>query len=238
MGCKIKMGVLRRMFRLAVVTCLLFIACDDSNDASFQIYTANFDFSDGDEGWTGDFCGYAEDVPDSTFQWTFSHTQLPAESGSTSGALLLSAVSPSQSIFMFMKKKITGFRPNTDYTVVFDVQFITDIRGQQQIEVKAGASTIEPKKVVDDGQFVLNIDQGPAYEDGENLAYLGTVADAGNNYYAYNTYKFSNNINKPFTVRSNSKGEIWMILGSNSLYDQLCAIYYTNVNIVFSTSDL
>jgi hypothetical protein len=42
--------------------------------------------------------------------------------------------------------------------------------------------------------------------------------------------------NQPMIVRSNSKGELWLVIGTDSDYEGLTSIYYTGVNVVLSIS--
>jgi hypothetical protein len=43
--------------------------------------------------------------------------------------------------------------------------------------------------------------------------------------------------NAPFIARSNSKGEIWLIIGTDSGFEGTTTLYYTRINVVFSASN-
>jgi hypothetical protein len=58
----------------------------------------------------------------------------------------------------------------------------------------------------------------------------------------YNTQGYAlitrnNAVNAPFIARSNSNGEIWLIIGTDSAFEGITTLYYTRVNVVFSTSN-
>jgi hypothetical protein len=42
---------------------------------------------------------------------------------------------------------------------------------------------------------------------------------------------------KPLIVKTNSKGELWLIVGTDSGYEGVTTIYYTSISVVLSTSE-
>jgi hypothetical protein len=146
---------------------------------------------------------------------------------------------------MFMKKKLTGLSPNTDYTVVFDVELAsnaplgyTGIGGApgDGVFLKAGASGMEPKKVIESGRYTFNLDKGNQANAGLMATMLGNIATPENSTdYALITRSNASSYAAPFIARSNGDGEIWLFVGTDSGFEGVTTVYYTRVNVVFST---
>ena len=146
---------------------------------------------------------------------------------------------------MFMKTKVSDLSPNTDYTLVFEVELASNapkgavgIGGApgESVFLKAGAAAMEPKKVIEENQYTLNVDKGNQSAPGEIAIVLGDIA------VSYDTQDYAlinrhNTGNTPFIARSNSKGEIWLIVGTDSGFEGTTTVYYTRVNVVFSATN-
>ena len=146
---------------------------------------------------------------------------------------------------MFMKRKISDLSPNTDYTLVFEVELASNapkglagIGGApgESVFLKAGAASTEPKKVIEDNQYALNVDKGNQNTPGEMAIVLGDIA------VSYDTQDYAlitrNNTEKtPFIARSNSKGEIWLLVGTDSGFEGTTTVYYTRINVVLSSTN-
>src|SRR5512134_962600 len=75
----------------------------------------------------------------------------------------------SDDLFIYIKKKFTGFAPNQDYLLTFSVTFLTDapagcvgVGGApgEAVFLKAGAAPVEPLTVAVDTEYRMNIDKG------------------------------------------------------------------------------
>ena len=150
---------------------------------------------------------------------------------------MLSCNNVSGDVFMFVKKKIEGLRPNTSYNVAYEIQLSSNAVAGQGIILKGGASELEPKKVIENGYYVLNIDKGSDTTSGENVISFGDIG-ASNPVTAYNsTVKGNLNSYTPFITRTNSRGELWLVLGTDSLFEGTTTVYFTNIGLVFSVSE-
>jgi hypothetical protein len=93
---------------------------------------------------------------------------------------MLSGYNLSKDLFMYVKKRITGLRPNTDYTITFQVELASDLNtassgGSGSVSLKAGATQSEPKSVIEAGYYVMNIDKGNEASAGEDMMSLGIL---------------------------------------------------------------
>ncbi|WP_381523487.1 hypothetical protein [Spirosoma soli] len=137
-----------------------------------------------------------------------------------------------------MKKKLTGLQPNTDYKLVFDVELPSayadnsvGIGGSpgSSVFLKAGASAVEPKKQLKDDFYEINIDKGSQSEGGRDAVLLGNIG-AGEDVTDYKLITRSNT-DDPLTARTNDKGELWLIVGTDSGYEGLTTLYYSSVKV-------
>jgi len=225
---------------------LLFLfGCSLSGNQGINIFSYVVEFKDGQQGWTGDFTGYPAGEQDSIeYDLQFAYTDLPANLGN-SKAIMLSGDNHNDSLFMFIKKKVTGLYPQTEYALAFEVEFASNaptgaigINGApgESVLLKAGASAPEPKKLVDGNNCVLNIDKGNQTIQGEDMIILGDIAVSPNTT-EFTLITRNNSANytiAPFTARTNSKGELWLIIGTDSGYKGLTTIYYTRINAILT----
>jgi hypothetical protein len=140
---------------------------------------------------------------------------------------------------MFIKKKIDGLLPNKNYNISLEIEFATNapsgaigVGGApgEGVAIKAGTSTFEPLKVIDnsDNWYRMNIDKGNQQIDGNDMKKIGDFSNGTD----LNTYKLKTlkTIN-PLNIKSNSNGEIWLIIGTDSGYESTTTIFYNMIKV-------
>ena len=219
---------------------MISVSCSlNSREDGIEIFSINYAFTQGDQGWQADFTDYpvgATIESDSIYHW---NAQLVGSQPNldAAGAYMLSCNNVNGDIFMFLKRRVSGLRPNTYYSVVYEISLCSDAAAGQGIVLKAGASDLEPKKVIENGYYVLNIDKGANTTSGE---YAVSFGDIGSNYTGekYNRItKGNSNSSDPFLTKTNSKGELWLVVGTDSLFEGPTSVYFYNINLVFSASE-
>ena len=233
---------------LVMILMIPFLGCDLSGaESGIMVFSNSFDFSKSQSEWTVDFTDYPAGVEDSAlYELRFAYTNRPENLGANKMSMMLSGSNHSDDLFMFMKRKITNLAPNTDYAIVFEVELASNapagavgIGGSpgESVFLKAGASATEPKKVIEGNLFSLNIDKGNQSSQGENSIVLGNIAVGyDTKEYALITRNNADANNTPFVAKSNSKGELWLIVGTDSGFEGTTTIYYTRISVVFSTT--
>ena len=228
-----------------VMLSIVLASCSLSKDeGSILVTSYSNDFAVSQNDWQADFSDFPAGVDDSTFyELKFAYADRPANLG-PGKSIMLSGNNHSDDLFMFMKKKLTGFSPNTDYTVVFDVELASNApRGYlgaggapgESVFLKAGASGMEPKKVIESNQYTFNLDKGNQSSAGLMATVLGTIATIeSSSDYALITRSNASSNAAPFIARSNSNGEMWLFVGTDSGFEGITTVYYTRVNVVFS----
>ncbi len=207
--------------------------------SSAQTFT--YDFAAGYDGWTGDFADYPPS--DSVlYELAFSRTTLPAPLNTSKQALMITGKNHSDDLFMFLKKKITGLLPNTTYTIKIEIECASraptngfGVGGApgEGVILKAGATLIEPVKVVQEDHYRMNINkanQGLPGPDMDTIGHVG-VADTTT------VFAFINRSNAGhlFTLTTNASGEAWICIGSDSGFEATTTLYYSKITLTFTS---
>jgi hypothetical protein len=82
----------------------------------------------------------------------------------------------------------------------------------------------------------MNIDKGSLNESGNDMIAIGNIATPSGSYTQI-TRTNSTNLNSPFRVKSNSRGEIWLIVGTDSGSSGKTTLYYSKINLTLSASN-
>ena len=192
-------------------------------------------------GWGGDFADYK--IKDSVLcDLKIESTALPSNLSVNQKSIKISGTNWGDNLFMFLKKKVSGLKPNADYTVVFEVELASDAplgsaKGDS-VFLKVGAISQEPKAIKEGDYYRMNINKGVGYVGGSDMVVIGTI---GTSYNAqgYSLIQKSNDTNSstPYILgHTNDKGELWLIVGTDSTYRGFSSIYYTSVTVVISIS--
>lgn len=226
---------------VSVLTVLLFTlaGCEkDGNLIDPKEFT--FTFINNTEGWVGGFADYPnEPNVEDFYELEFSHSTLPSPLNTSEGALRQSGNNHSDDLFMFVKKKLTGLAPNANYKIAIEIEIATNAKSGavgvggapgENVFIKAGATTNEPIKVlnVSENHYRMNIDKGDQMQDGENMKLIGDFANGTD----LSVYKFKSlRTTNPINVTSNSNGELWVIVGTDSGFEATTTIYYNSIKV-------
>ena len=224
-------------------TLILALAGCENNDQTNEVEPTEYiyNFKEDSEDWTAGFADYPNEAnAEEFYELEFYHSMLPSPLRITDGALKQAGNNHSDDLFMFVKKKITELVPYRTYNISMEIEFAsnasngaTGIGGSpaEDVFIKAGASTSEPLKVLDNSEnyYRMNIDKGNQAQDGANMKLIGDFAN-GTESSAYNlvTLKTMNSI----SVESNSNGEIWLVVGTDSGFEGTTVIYYNKIKAI------
>lgn len=201
--------------------------------------TFNENFAGGYNGWTGDFADYP--VNDSVFyQLEFTRENLPSPLNQQEFGLKTKGNNHSDDLFMFIKKKITGLNPNSNYQLIMEVTFASKaptnaigIGGPpgEGVTLKAGASITEPKKIIEYGDYRMNIDKGNQSQSGKDMEAIGHVGISDTTS-VFNLKTLSNSAT-PRIIQTGPSGEIWVCFGTDSGFEGTSTIFYHTINLEF-----
>ena len=226
-------------FPFFLVFLIIFSGCTN-DEPELQIITKDFDFNVEEYEWAPGFADYPADSADSVqFELKYAYTE-PVVSKLTKRSIMLSGNNVNKDLFMYIKKRIDGLRPNTDYTLTFSVELASDANLIQpasgSVFLKAGATHGEPKTVIEAGQYAMNIDKGDGATSGADLVSLGDLLTQGN-YAGYTLITRTNTMaNNRYVAKTNSDGELWLIVGTDATVEGTAKVFYTRITVVFSAS--
>lgn len=208
--------------------------------ASTKAQTFTYDFTTGYDGWSGDFADYP--IGDSIFyELEFTRTTLPLPLNSSKYALKISGNNHSDDLFMFIKRKINGLLPNTTYRIEMEVEFASNaptnmfgVGGApgEGVTMKAGATLIEPIKTIVTGGYRMNIDKANQTVPGTDMDTIGHVGVSDTT--TVFTLIQRSNTSHAFTITTNSAGEVWICIGSDSGFEATTTLFYNSITLNFT----
>jgi len=211
-------------------------ACDDNEEIIRSGIVIDSDFEQNNNNWTADLAEYSTATDTSIIEFRSGRTSLPEPLDKKRTAFMLQSHNRSDDMFMFLKRKVNGLKANQTYTVVFNVELGTKYPAGgigaggspgSSVYLKAGASTIEPAKKLEDGFYHFNLDKGAQSQEGKDLFVLGNISNGLDK----EDYKIvqRDNAAKPVEVKADANGEIWLCVGTDSGYEGLTRLYYDKI---------
>jgi len=210
---------------------------------AFSVSTSyEFNFENSNQHWLGDFADYPKDS-ETFYELSFGWENIPGEQSLYKKGLFLSGINHSDDLFMFVKTEVAGLKNDTNYMVTITVDLLSNVpEGQvgiggaegEAVYVKAGASTIEPLKILSGDQYLLNVDKGNQHTSGTNAVVIGDLANPLVNPLkrTYEVLSF-NNIAMPLYVKSDHAGKMWIFVGTDSGFEGFTKYYVGKVKVNF-----
>lgn len=220
----------------------LLVACDNSNPLTSNEITFVSDFTTGNDNWKGGFADWHPPYSGNDWNFVYERTKLPQPLPQEKYAMHIGGMNRSDDLFMFMKKEIKGLSPNQQYEIVFELEIAsnapTDAMGvggpPNALYIKAGAVLVEPDTLYNKEQnlFVMkNIEKGTQSVAGKDVKLLGDIGVAkGQTQYAI--IKRDNKSN-PHIIKTNSTGNVWVLIGTDSAFEGRSDLYYSRIKITF-----
>lgn len=239
----IKLNILQSMRYVYILLFLALLVNLCSRDEAGKI-EFTYTFESGTEGWTVGYSDYPAGLSDDDslilYEMSYGHSLLPAVIVPPQGGIRIRGHNRSDDLFMFIKKEIKGLSPDTWYAVDFEIEIASNaptnaagIGGApgEGVTLKAGIADHEPENIIDDGNWYrLNIDKGNQQQGGEDVTVLGNigVSDTTTVYTLINRKS-----TVPLVKKSDSSGNLWVLIGTDSGFEGLTELYYSAVRILF-----
>lgn len=192
-----------------------------------------YHFANGSLGWSADFADYPAGQEE-FYELAYDFAKLPSYLVKNRFALRLNGNNHSDDLCMFLRKKVTGLKPNTKYQVRFAVTIASNapkdaigVGGApgESVVVKTGVSLIRPVAEPDPDNRRLNIDIGDLVTGGADamvIGHLGVDTPVEAPKYRFKTL---NNHDKPFSFRSDETGNAWLFFATDSGYESTSRVY-------------
>jgi hypothetical protein len=225
-----------------LLTLLCLLSCGDKGPATPAATTLSYSFETGDEGWQAGFADYPAGLTSSDsldlYKFAYGWSVLPASVQPRQYGIRLRAANRSDDVFMFLKKKVTGLVPDTDYRILLETELASNaptnaigIGGApgEAVTVKLGATQNEPKTVRDAQQWYrMDIDKGNQTQAGKDMLVAGHigVSDTTTTHAV-----IRRNSPAPLTRRSSPTGELWLIVGTDSGFEGTTELWWANIKV-------
>lgn len=203
--------------------------------------TRQYDFRNGAQGWKHGFSDYANEI--GTGDIDGGIRRLPKEIGTGTGYLLYGN-NHSDDLWMFLTRRLgqgDGVAVNQSYMVEYRIVFASDagtgcagIGGApgEAVTLKAGAATKRPDVVVIDGYRTFTADKGNQTTGGRDASVAGNVANGGP---CNGPYRSITRLHQhKGIVRSSASGDLWLIVGTDSGYEGITALYYQRMSVTLT----
>jgi hypothetical protein len=195
----------------------------------------NFSFAENFAGWEPAYADHSLGQ-EASIDFAFGHERLPTPLDDRSGVYLQS-MNVADDVFMYVSRLLDGLAADARYRVELSITLATNappgcvgIGGApgEAVTIKAGATRVRPDNVVEQGFVRPNFDKGNQSESGRDVIAIGDFAQAvpAGDCVAplYSRKTLSTDSDGP-VVTSDSRGRLWLILGTDSGYEGLTRIY-------------
>ncbi|QHW00167.1 hypothetical protein [Spirosoma endbachense] len=237
MTTKIRIRWVWKAAHLVTLTTLLGLGgCRDQNadisDSTFLVVT---DFAKGADNWKADYSDYQLNEADS-LHFVSGIRSLPMPLDTTRKAFLVGSTNASDDLFMFLKRKLSGLRPTTNYQIAYELELASKYPAQSvgiggspglALHLKVGASAVEPVKVAKNQGYYLNLDKGDQATGGKDVILIGDASnDSADDRYRL-VRRFSQG--KNLMAQTDKNGALWLVVGTDSGYEGRTDIYYSRI---------
>jgi hypothetical protein len=204
-----------------------------------QAVTRTTDFRNGLDGWAGAFADYSDEHADMQLDWDLR--PLPHELEQDGTGFYIQGMNRSDDLLMYLTRQIDGLKPNTMYQVRFDITLASNagtgcggIGGApgESVYLKAGATAETPTRSTDDeGLWRASFDHGQQSQGGRDASVVDTIEngnpEACGDDAAYATLRKKHV--HTHLVRSDGQGRLHLIVGTDSGFEGLTALYYQQI---------
>jgi hypothetical protein len=237
------------MIALVILTIL---SSTVSAQESASPVSKSFDFRNGALGWQAGFARYAPATDkDGFYQLLAEVRSLPSELGINGTGFYIQGNNHSDDLFMFMKRRLDpadGIVAGQAYQVNFTLVFASNAQSGcvgiggspgDSVFLRAGASPAEPQALLDTSPLFsylrMNVDEGSRNQDGIAASTTGTIANGVPCDSAPKEFiSIQRNHQHRTVVNANSRGELWLLVGTDSGFEGLTALYYQRIDVTLT----
>lgn len=214
--------------------------------------SVTFDFRNGALGWQAGFADYPPTTDKNGFYELLADVRtLPAELGVNGTGFYIQGNNHSDDLFMYMKRRLNsadGIVAGQTYQISFTLVFASraqsgcfGIGGSpgDSVGLKAGASPAEPIALFDASpQFSwlrMNVGKGGPNQGDIAASTTGSIANGIPCGSAPNSYVSIQRTHQHTSlVNANSRGELWLLIGTDSGFEGLTALYYQRIHVTLT----
>lgn len=215
-----------------------------SSPADLGPWDRVWDFSSGAQGWEAGFADYPAGQ-DSFYELAAEVRGLPSPLDTKRQAFFISGNNHSDDLFMYLKGRLTGLRPETRYRLRFGIELATDapsgcvgVGGSpgESVWLKAGADSMEPTALPDSmGWLRMNVRKGAQSAAGSDAILLGTIGYGPGDclHRVYKLKDFDSSASS-LEVTTDAQGSLWLFVGTDSGFEGRTSLYYLWIGLDLS----
>ena len=220
----------------AIASLLVLSACGGGDDPVVVTPQIASSFSSGTDGWKGAMADYSTDTAPTDVVWEARALPAPL----TGNAYYTGGTNRSDDLFVYNKKKFSGFQKSTAYNLRFEIEIATNLSSGcfgvggspgESVYVIAGAAPTEPATIKVGDEFRVNLERGNQATPGKASQVLGNVANSVLNCgpQVYQPKLLASTA--PLAVQSDANGDIWIFFGIDSGFEARGSVYYKSVKV-------
>ncbi len=210
----------------------LLSGCDGGTSQHSPAKQISIDFNAASTDWLGGYSDYS----------TFTEPNdivveaRPLPEPFTGYGLYTAGTNLSDDLFIYIKKKFSGFVPNAKYSLTFSVTFLSSAPSGcagagDGVTMKGGASTIEPVTVLVNGEYQMNIDKGVQANSGRDALVLGDIANTNTDCSSLQYESKTLTSVTAITATADNDGSLWVIFGIDSGFEFASNVYYQSAAV-------
>lgn len=205
----------------------------------------SFDFRNGPSGWQAGFADYPPATDNGFYELRAEMRNLPAELNQSETGFYIQGNNHSDDLFMFLKRRLgpaDGIIAEQRYQLYFTITFASNAQSGcvgaggspgDSVGLKAGGTPIEPLAIMDSsGWLRMNVPKdSPGGLGGSAASGVGPIANGLPCDIRSMPYvSLQRNHLHGTVVTANSSGELWLLLGTDSGFEGLTALYYQRID--------
>jgi hypothetical protein len=226
------------MRKLSFLCIVLILSASSGCTKKDTVLEYNFTFTAGNEGWQSLFSDYP--VGSETFyELEFLNTYLPVPLDQSIKALKISGNNHSDDLFSAIYRKFENLQPDKVYKVTFNIDFASNapiggvgVGGDPNLFIGVGGINYQPDNYIDNlntyrPNFVSKIQSGLSNEVFQIIGNIGVSATYPTPYTIINR----NNIDTQLFLKSDSQGQIWLMIATDSGFEATTTLYFKAIKI-------
>ncbi len=225
----------KSLWSITILVFFLILSGCKSSDNNKAGFSKSYGFFNNQEGW---IWGFADYPPGSEgfYELSGGFSKLPAPLSSSTGSIKISGNNHSDDLFMYIKKLITGLKPDTEYIGTISMTLASNaaegsfgIGGSpaSSVYLKVGIVPQEPLSVTNGGYYRISIDKGNQATEGKDMMNIGNISNG----ISTTEYRMIERRSSVIKFRSSNNGTCWVIIGTDSGFEGTTTLYYDTINV-------
>lgn len=194
------------------------------------------------EGWTGGLADYTAGTEPADYDFVAEARRLPDAVAAAGGGAFIASTNTTDDLFTYIKQSVPGLLPGVTYAVTFTLRLASDapsgcvgIGGApgESVYVKVGATALEPRAVVQDGVYRMNVDIGSQAQEGNASHVVGDVANGAACEGEARYRIIERESDRPVEAVADAFGRLWIFVGMDSGFEGRTGLYVDQVDVRF-----